>query len=176
MTARLLLVAFSSFLVFSSCSAKKADIDKHENETITRLYSEQPSARNLLSRSYGYAVFNATQSSFAISGGGGTGIAVDRKTGKEFYMRMGSAGVGFGFGFQMLDVVILFQTKEKFYTFVNEGWDADTSASAAGGKEGFNKDSSFTNDVMVYQMTDKGLMAQASLKGTKYWKDTKLNK
>ena len=31
------------------------------------------------------------------------------------------------------------------------------------------------NDVTVYQLTDAGLALQATLQGTKYWKDGKLN-
>ena len=49
------------------------------------------------------------------------------------------------------------------------------SASAAAGDEGLNTKASFVNGMAVFQMTKKGLIAQASVKGTKYWKDEDLN-
>ena len=67
-------------------------------------------------------------------------------------------------------------TSATFDEFVESGWDADGSASAAAGDEGLNAKASFVNGMAVFQMTKKGLIAQASVKGTKYWKDEDLNK
>jgi lipid-binding SYLF domain-containing protein len=162
--------------LFAANPAKKrAEIDKNFNETLSKLYKEQPSAKTLVNSSYGYAVFHCTQTALMISGGGGSGVAVETATGKRTYMRMGSAGAGVGVGIQVMDVVFVFETKDKFRNFVDKGFDADASGSAAAGNEGMNKRASFTNGVAVFQMTDKGLIAQASLKGTKYWQDDKLN-
>ena len=91
-------------------------------------------------------------------------------------MGMLSAGIGIGLGIQVLYTVFLFEEAEKFQYFVDKGWNADASASAVAATEGVNADSSFHNGVMVYQLTDKGLIVQASLKGTKYWRSKKLNK
>ena len=33
----------------------------------------------------------------------------------------------------------------------------------------------FVNGIAIYQMTEKGLMANADIAGTKYWKNDKLN-
>ena len=90
-------------------------------------------------------------------------------------MRMASGGVGLGFGLQKIRVVFLFETQKRFELFVNKGWDADASASAAAGTEGANVKASFVDGMAVYQFTKAGLIAQASVKGTKYWQADKLN-
>ncbi len=72
-------------------------------------------------------------------------------------------------------VGFLFETQKRFELFVNKGWDADASASAAAGTEGANVKSSFVDGMAIYQFTKAGLIDQASLKGTKYWQADKLN-
>src|SRR5262245_46873847 len=85
-------------------------IDDNEKSTINRLFKENPNAKELYGQSYGYAVFHGTQTAFMISGGGGTGVAINKKSGNRTYMRMASAGAGLGLGVQILNTVFLFQT------------------------------------------------------------------
>ena len=91
------------------------------------------------------------------------------------YMKMGTVGVGLGLGGQKYQVVFLFQDEKTFSSFVNKGWQADASAKAVAGTAGANVKTSFVNGIAVYQMTDAGLMGQADVAGTKYWKYKKLN-
>jgi len=154
---------------------KRAKIDAEAAESIERLFEENAKAKALFERSFAYAAFDNTQTALIISGGGGKGVGVERSSGERTYMKMASAGVGIGIGIQMMKTVFLFETESAYRKFVDEGWDADTSASAAAGDAGINAQSEFVNEMMVYQMTEKGLIAQASLKGTKYWKWDKLN-
>jgi hypothetical protein len=69
--------------------------------------------------------------------------------------------------------------KEAQDSFVNSGWDADAHAEAmakAGQKGGaFEGAISASPGVWVYQLTEKGLALQATLQGTKYYKDDDLN-
>ena len=159
-------------------SAKKVrkKIDAGSKAALERLFEESPEARSLFDEAVAYATFDGTEAALLISSGGGKGVAVDKASGKRVYMRVVSAGVGIGLGFQATQTVFLFEDKETFESFVETGWDADASGSAAAGQEGINAKSSFTDGMMLYQMTKKGLIAQASVKGTKYWKDEKLNK
>jgi lipid-binding SYLF domain-containing protein len=160
-----------------AASAKKVrkKIDKGSKASIERLFEESPEARALYDEAYAYATFDGTEAALLISSGGGKGVAVEKASGRRVYMRVASAGVGIGVGFQTVQTVFLFEDRETFEGFVETGWDADASGSAAAGQEGLNAKSSFTGGMMVYQMTKKGLIAQASVKGTKYWKDEKLN-
>jgi lipid-binding SYLF domain-containing protein len=152
---------------------KRAKLDAMASETLSELFSERAGAKKLFDQAYGYAVFSNIKISLGLTGGGGNGVAVagDGRT----YMRMGTGGVNFGLGGQKYQVVFLFENSDVFRDFVDNGWQADASANAAAGKAGANAGTSFRNGMAVYQITDKGLMLQADLSGTKYWKNKKLN-
>ena len=154
---------------------KRTATDQMAGTTLVRLFKERPEAKALQRKSYGYAVFDQAETAIMISGGGGSGVAVETTSGKRIYMKTASAGIGLGLGFHLIYTVFLFETKEAFEKFIDNGMGADTSASAAAGKSGKNAESSFRNGIAVFQLTDKGLIAQASVKGTKYWQDKKLN-
>jgi lipid-binding SYLF domain-containing protein len=110
-----------------------------------------------------------------LSGGGGVGVAVDKSSGRSTYMKTGSAGLGVGLGGQAYQVVFMFENRDALERFVNKGWQADVSANAAAGTVGKNAPSTFSNGIAVFQITHKGLVAQADISGTKYWKAKKLN-
>ena len=59
--------------------------------------------------------------------------------------------------------------------FIDHGWSGGASANAVAGEAGKNAEAEFNNGVAVYQLTDKGLMVNVDLAGTKYWKNEKLN-
>lgn len=90
-------------------------------------------------------------------------------------MSMGTGGVGLGFGGKKYNVIFLFQDEKTFTGFVNKGWQADTSATAAAGTAAAEAGTGFVNGIAIYQITDAGVMAQADISGSKYWKDKKLN-
>ena len=75
----------------------QADILKMANETLARLYKLQPSAKNVVSKSAGYAVFsNFGTKIFFIGGGAGKGVVFDRKSKRETFMKMIEAPAGLG--------------------------------------------------------------------------------
>jgi lipid-binding SYLF domain-containing protein len=153
---------------------KRAEIDAVAATALKEVLSKSPNAKALYDKAYGYAVFDNLKIAFGISGGGGSGVAVP-KSGKRVYMKMGTAGVGFGLGGQKYQVVFLFETEQTFKSFVDKGWQADASAQAAAADKGANVGATFKNGVAYYQLTDKGLMASADITGTKYWKTDDLN-
>jgi lipid-binding SYLF domain-containing protein len=155
--------------------AKQAKIDEAAQEALNTVFGKAESAKELYDKAYGWAGFDNLKIAFGFSGGGGNGVAVDKKSGKRTYMKMGTAGVGLGLGGQKYQVIFLFQDEKTFTNFVEKGWKADASAQAAAGTEGAGATTGFVNGIAVYQMTDKGLMASADITGTKYWKNKKLN-
>jgi len=157
-------------------SGKRAKIDGMAAETLDRLFDNSSHAKELSGSAFGYAVFSNVKISLIVTGGGGSGVAVERGTGDRTYMRMGTGGLNVGLGGQKYQVVFLFETEVAFRKFVDKGWQADASASAVAGKAGANAEATFHNGVALFQMTDKGLMLQADISGTKYWKADKLNK
>ena len=72
----------------------------------------------------------------------------------------------------------MFRDRETFDEFVNSGWefgghaDAAAKASEKGGAIGGEI---LLDNITIYQLTESGLALQATIKGTKYWKDEALN-
>jgi lipid-binding SYLF domain-containing protein len=153
---------------------KVEEIDLLAKNTLEQLFEKSAPAKELFEKSYGYAVFDNLKLAFGVSGGGGSGVAVEKESGKRTYMKMGTGGIGFGLGGQKYQVVFLFQAKKPFDNFVEKGWKADAAANVAVVNEGASVQAGFVNGLAVYQLTDKGLMLQADISGSKYWKDEKL--
>jgi len=156
--------------------SKRMKIDETAQEALDGLFKTSPKAENLYEISYGWAVFDNLKLAFGFSGGGGNGVAKIRESGEKTYMKMGTAGIGIGLGVNTYQVVFLFQDSRTFQNFVDNGWQADATASAVAGQTGAEVKTDFSNGMAIYQITDKGLMAFADIAGTKYWKNKKLNR
>ena len=155
--------------------SKRKVVDAMAGETLERLTIREPKAKELFEKAYGYAVFDNFKFGIGLSGAGGTGVAVERKSGKRIYMKMGSAGVGLTLGGQSYHVVFLMQDSETFDRFVTKGWYADASARAAAGREGGASGTSFVNGLAIFQLNASGLMASLDISSTWYTKDDELN-
>ena len=135
---------FALCLVSTAAFAEKAEqqrkeIDKIEKDTLAKLYSVQPSAKRAIEGAAGYAVFSNFGMKILVAGGGsGKGVAVDRKTGRRAYMRMGEMQAGVGMGAKKFRVVFVFETSDKLEAFVNQGWEfgAQTTAAATTAEKG----------------------------------------
>ncbi len=156
--------------------SKAMKINETADDALNDLFAKNPKAKELYKRSYGWAAFNNLKLAFGFSGGGGNGVAEIRETGDKTYMKMGTVGIGIGLGINKYNVIFLFQDSQTFNNFVNKGWQADAGATAAAGKAAAEVKTDFTNGLAIYQITEKGLMANADIAGTKYWKNDKLNK
>ena len=156
--------------------SKRMKIDETAKDALNALFAANPKAETLYELSYGWAVFDNLKLAFGFSGGGGNGVAKVRASGEKTYMKMGTAGIGVGLGINTYQVVFLFQDSRTFRNFVDNGWQADATASAVAGQAGAEAKTDFSNGMAIYQITDKGLMAHADIAGTKYWKNKKLNR
>lgn len=175
-TRSVLVLVISSFglsLAFaqagtSSVELQRQEIDLNAQRTLDELFEQKGNASDLFERAAGYAVFSATKAGFVVTGGRGTGVAVSKATGQRTYMRMITGGIGLGVGAQTYDLVLFFEHELQLDRFVQGAWDATTTAQAAAGTEGVTFASSFVDGVAVFQITDKGLMAQADVSGTRF--------
>ncbi len=164
----------------STVAEKRASIQKMRAETLIKLYKLEPGARTRIRTAAGYAVFsNIGVNIIFVSAGGGWGVVHNNKTGKNTYMNMGSAGIGIGLGVKDFRGVFVFTRKKYLDWFVNRGWDASAQADAAA-KAGSKGDAwagavDIAPGIRLYQITENGLAIQATIQGTKYWKDSKLN-
>lgn len=172
-----------------TASQQRASIQKMRNETLNKLYTLQPEARSDIQHAKGYAVFANNSSKILLFGfGSGYGVVRDKATGKDTYMKMAQGGAGLGMGIKQQRTVLVFHDKAALETFIRQGYmvGADANAAAkyddkgiapiAASANGIAIDtSSLPSKVNVYEITDKGLAAQAMVNGYKYWPDDKLN-
>jgi lipid-binding SYLF domain-containing protein len=179
-----LLVTPAQSLAFgkSSADTKRAEIREMRDAVLTELYKLHPDAEAKIEKAVGYAVFsnvgvNVIFASFA----GGSGIVVTPGTlgDKETFMKMGSAGIGLGLGVKDFRAVFVFQDKDKLEAFLDKGWDFSGQADAAAKSDKKGAAVAVAETVIpgveIFQITKNGLALQATLQGTKYWKDKKLN-
>ena len=155
--------------------SKRVAIDEVAQETLQKLFSENANAKDLYDKAIGWAVFDNTKVAFGISGGGGNGVAASKTSGKKAYMKMGTGGIGLGLGVNKYQVVFLFQDEKTLKNFIESGWQADAGATASAGKHAAEAKTNFVNGLAIYQLTEKGLMANADIAGTKYWLNDNLN-
>jgi len=160
---------------------QKKSIQKMKSQTLKDLYKLQPGAKKEIAESKGYAVFSNTGINLLlVSTGNGYGVAHDNSNGKETYMKMLSAGVGIGMGVKDFRGVFIFSTLDAFRHFVDKGWQAEAQADAAAQADEKGGSAAAAIEVapgvVLYQLTKNGLALQATIQGTKYWKDDELNK
>lgn len=171
---------FANLASAASAEEKRSEIRKMRSDTLEKLYEVHPLAKGAIQSSVGYAVFsNIGINVILLSLAGGSGIAHDNRTNKDTYMNMISGGVGLGLGVKDFRGVFVFTTDKAFRQFVESGWDADLQADAAakvhtaGGA--FAGAIAVAPGVELYQLTETGLAFQATIQGTKYFKDKELN-
>jgi len=158
---------------------QRSAVLKMRDEVLAELYQRDPSVKQKVNKAEGYAVFsNVGVNLIFASVAGGKGVVADRK-GKEVFMKMASGGIGLGLGVKDFRAVFVFRSKAKLQQFVEKGWDFGAQADAAaqsGDKGGAAAGAvSAVPDVDVYQITKNGIALQATLQGTKYWRDADLN-
>jgi lipid-binding SYLF domain-containing protein len=157
-------------------ASKRAEIDKVAADALQQVLAKNEKAKAAYGKAAGWAVFDNMKVTFILSGGGGSGVAVNKASGARTYMKMGTGGISIGLGAQKYQVIMLFETDKVLNDFITKGWKAETGASAAAGTKGANVEAEFINGMAIYQITEKGLMASADVSGTKYWVDEDLNK
>lgn len=191
------LLFLASALALAGCSAQgdtssqqRASIQKMRNETLSKLYSLHPEARADIQHADGYAVFASNSSKILLFGfGSGYGVVKDIRSGKDTYMKMAQGGAGVGMGVKQQRTVVVFHDKAALNNFITRGYvvGADANAAAKYDDKGIapvgasangvaKETASLPSKVNVYEMTEKGLAAQAMINGYKYWPDDELNK
>jgi len=150
-----------------------------KNKVLTKLFKLKPDVRSQLKSASGYAVFsNVNINIFIASFGGGKGVVKNNRTGKHTFMRMAEVGLGPGMGLKDFRVVFVFHTAASMRRFVEDGWafgvQADAAAKISDKGAAVGGEATLDN-ITIYQLTESGLALQATIKGTKYWKDESLN-
>ncbi len=150
------------------------------SETLAELYEIHPFAKTQIDQAVGYGVFsNVGVNLFLLSTASGWGIVRDKATGRDTHMKMYSAGIGPGLGVKDFRGVFVFTSESALNQFVEDGWDASAQADAAAKSDDKGDAWSGAVDVApgikLYQLTKHGLALQATIQGTKFWKDDELS-
>ena len=186
---RLLLVSLTALLTqcttvggknFSDDVTERRDaIKEMRQDVLVQLYDVKPDVKAQIESSTGYAVFsNANLNLIFASFGGGTGIVHENKSGKDTYMNMGEIGFGLGAGIKDFRAVFVFHNKSALRRFIDKGWTFGGQADAAAIASDLGaavSGEAVVDNVTVYQITKSGLVLQAMVKGTRYWKNADLN-
>ena len=158
----------------------RKEIQEMRQDVLTRLYKEKSGSKSEIEKSKGYAVFSSLGVNlFVVSTARGGGVLHDKRNKKDIYMNMFSAGGGIGLGVKDFSVVFVFSSDKALDAFIDSGWDfsaqADAKVETEQDSEGADAAATVVPGVQIYQMTEAGLALQATLQGTKYWKDDELN-
>ncbi|HUH60007.1 MAG TPA: YSC84-related protein [Candidimonas sp.] len=154
--------------------SKHQRIDDDVNATLDRLYSTVKGAHELAGKARGMLVFpSVLAAGFVVGGEYGEGaLRVGGKT-VDYYSTL-TGSFGLQIGAQSKAIIFLFMTEEALNTFRrSEGWTAGVDASVAVvniGANGAIDLNTATKPVNVIIMTNKGLMANLSVEGTKVTK------
>jgi len=160
---------------------QREEILQKNEQILKALYATEPKAKDIIEKSVGYATFSNFGMKILIAGGGsGTGVVINKFNSKPIYMNMAEVQAGLGFGLKSFQNIFIFQNEAALNDFVNSGWTFGGQVTAAAKYE---KDGGAYQDatvvapgVLMYQLTDSGLAAEITGKGTKYYKDSTLNK
>lgn len=160
---------------------QRQDILKKNQEILANLYKLQPKAKEAIEKAVGYATFSNFGMKILIAGGGtGTGVVINKDSKKPIYMDMAEVQAGIGLGIKSFQNIFVFQTQAALNDFVKSGWtfggQTTVSAKYENNGDAYQDAVTVSPGVLMYQLTDSGLAAEITGKGTKYYKDTDLNK
>lgn len=160
--------------------AKRQEILIMSEETLERLYKEQPEVKEDIKNAYGYGVFEGQAVNVVLyNAGRGIGVVYDNKTKTPIFMNVIKAGTGPGVGYKSFHGILIFDNKTVFDQFTTVGFQLTASADAVMTMAGKGVTSgtsvSLVPGVSLYQLIDTGLVLQANWGGTEFLKDPNLN-
>lgn len=182
---RVCLMALILMFSVSICAAatveeKRQSTRNMTQDTLERLYKVHPTAKDAVEAAEGYAVFSNWDVKILFVGGGtGRGMTVNNNSKQETFMKMVAVDAGLGLGAKTFRLIFVFENQEAMDKFIKSGWEFGGQATAAA-TDSVNGASlagafSVSPGIWMYQLTEKGLALELTVKGTKYYKDKDLN-
>ena len=173
-------------ILVSGCTAAgrtKEDQQRHvqnmRKEVLGDLYRLNPGAQREVESAPGYAVFSNRNAYIVFASiGQGYGVVKDNVSGAYTYMQMGSLGGGIGLGVTDYRAVYIFQKRHIMEKFIDQGLSVGANAGATaktGGQGEAIGGEMMLDGIKVYQLTEAGLALQATIQGTKFFRDPDLN-
>ncbi len=154
-----------------STAESRHAVDASYQETLERVYASNPGSRELVAKARGVLVFPRVLSAGLVVGGA-YGEGQLREHGRvEGYYRTTTGSVGWQIGAQSRALVFLFMTEDALERFkASHGWSGGVDASVAlltVGANGAVDANAARAPTLAFVMTNAGIMAGATLEGTK---------
>lgn len=151
--------------------AVQRSIDVNVDSALTKLYANEPQSKEIIGEAKGVLVFPSVFSiGFVLGSSQGQGALRINGSTSQYYETNGLK-VGWLAGAKSEAVFLVFMTQESLDEFrASKGWTAGVDASVTFAKIGANSSLSTDNarqSIVGYALTNKGVMANASLDGTK---------
>src|SRR5438552_5716504 len=158
----------------------RAQVREMGQDAPATLYETAPLTHRAVDRAAGYATFSTFGIKLFFAGGTtGKGVVVNKRTGRQTFMKMVQLQGGLGFGVNQNRLVFVFTNEQALRNFIDQGWafgtQANLSAMAGGQGSMFSGAAALAPGVYLYQLTETGLSATLTVSGTKFFKDPDLN-
>ncbi len=185
------IITLVLLMVSMAFGEPKAVLDAQIAEALKTFDKEIAGGSNFLTKSKGYLVFpEVIKAGFVIGGEYGEGVLIENTTSIEnnastennasiekVYYSMTSASIGFQAGAQKTTYVIVFTTEQALNAFkASNGVEGSVDGSVAISKWGKGQDISslsFEKPIIMFAFSQKGLMYNLNIKGTKFQKIVK---
>jgi lipid-binding SYLF domain-containing protein len=171
---KLLLLLTLLFTQHTLANQKAVELDRKVDLAIKKFETDVEGEAKFLSKVKGYLVIpSVIKAGFIVGGEHGKG-ALRVKGVTKYYYSLTSASVGYQIGAQEHSVLIAFLSETSLNNFMNSnGWEAGVDGSIAvaeWGKTGDISSISYEKPIIAFMYGSKGLMAGATVKGTKFQK------
>lgn len=158
-------------------AASKQEIDIKVQDALERFYKEVGGAKKFASIAEGILVFPSVfKAGFGIGGEYGEGALLIKGKTVDYYSTA-AASIGLQFGAQSKTIILVFTNKSALTKFRHsDGWEAGVDGSVALielGAGGTIDTSTIKDPIVAFVFSNKGLMYNLTLEGSKY---TKLSK
>lgn len=148
--------------------SERMDLKSEADRVIADAQRTDPTLRDFMSRSAGYAVFpDAGKAGLVLGGGYGKGVLYERgiMTG---YCDMTQGTVGAQIGGQKISEIICFETPDRVTQFKNGDFTLSAEATAVALKSGAATTARYHDNVAVFITSQEGLMAEAAIGGQNF--------
>ena len=173
---KIILLVALIVIVFSveGYAASATELNVKADASLKELFAKTEPARSLSKKSVGQLIFPAVyKAGFGIGGEYGEGVLRIKGKTVDYYSTAG-ASIGFQLGAQKKSIILLFMTQAALTDFRNShGWEAGVDGSVALIEFGAGKDfdtRTVTNPIIGFVFSNKGLMYNLSLEGSKMTK------
>jgi lipid-binding SYLF domain-containing protein len=169
-----LAVGLIGLLALGACSTApsspqgKSDLRRSSADALTQAQQNDPTLREFIGSSAGYAVFPSIgKGAVGIGGAYGKGDLYQNGT-PVGYCDMTQASIGFALGGQAYTEILVFESPAAVERFKDGNFRFDAQATAVALKSGAGANAKFADGVAVFTMDEAGLMYEASIGGQKF--------